>query len=83
VLPNTVRVPFGNQLEAASALALSPDRCPLAVGGDGGGLQLWDMPTAQPIGSLLTTPGEAVYTLAFAPDGTTPYAGSPHVPVQR
>jgi hypothetical protein len=28
-------------------------------------------------------PGEAVYTLAFATDGTTLYAGSAHVPVQR
>ncbi|MCX5055712.1 hypothetical protein OG895_19875 [Streptomyces sp. NBC_00201] len=69
--------------EAVTALAFSPDGRTLAVGGDGGGLQLWDVPTGQPLGGLLTTPGEAVYTLAFGPDGTTLYAGSAHVPLQR
>ena len=41
------------------------------------------MPTGQRIGGLLTTPGDAVYTLAFDARGTTLYAGSAHVPLQR
>ncbi|MGC0397910.1 WD40 repeat protein [Streptomyces sp. SAI-126] len=82
-LPSTFRPAGGPRLEAVSALAFSPDGHTLAVGGDSGGLQLWDVPTGQPIGGLLTTPGDAVHTLAFSPDGTTLYAGSAHVPLQR
>ncbi|MCX5058927.1 hypothetical protein OG895_02855 [Streptomyces sp. NBC_00201] len=83
MLPSTFQPPLDGCLEAVTALAFSPDGRTLAVGGDNGGLQLWDVPTGQPIGGLLTTPGEAVYTLAFGPDGTTLYAGSAHVPLQR
>ncbi|MFE2066016.1 WD40 repeat domain-containing protein [Streptomyces sp. NPDC059467] len=66
-----------------TALAFSPDGRTLAVGGAAGSLQLWDVATQQPLGGLLTTPGEAVDSLAFGPDGTTVYAGSAHVPLQR
>ncbi|WP_060893419.1 hypothetical protein [Streptomyces europaeiscabiei] len=85
VLPNVFPPPLDGrpEVEGVSALAFSPDARTLAVGGDNGGLQLWDVPSGQPIGGLLTTPGEAVYTLAFGPDGTTLYAGSAHVPLQR
>jgi hypothetical protein len=75
--------PLEGRLQTVTALAFSPDGRPLAVGGDNGGLQLWDMPTGEPIGGLLTTPGEAVNTFVFDPDGTTPYAGSAPVPLQR
>lgn len=41
------------------------------------------MATQQPLSSApLTTPGEAITSLAFSPDGTTGYAGSAHVPLQ-
>lgn len=35
------------------------------------------------LGGPLTTPGERIESLAFAADGGTLYAGSPHVPLQR
>ncbi|SEC32130.1 Anaphase-promoting complex subunit 4 WD40 domain-containing protein [Streptomyces sp. 3213] len=82
-LPNTFQPRIGSRLEAVSALAFSPDGRTLAVGGTNGGLQLWDVPTGQRIGGLLTTPGDAVYTLAFDARGTTLYAGSAHIPLQR
>ncbi|GAA0288274.1 WD40 repeat domain-containing protein [Streptomyces turgidiscabies] len=69
--------------EGVGALAVSPDRRTLAVAGDQGTLQLWDIPTSQPLGGTLTTPGDAITTLAFAPDSATLYAGSAHVPLQR
>ena len=75
---------FGTAPEGVSAVAFSPDGRTLAVGGDGGSLQLWDVATQQPLSSApLTTPGEAITSLAFSPDGTTVYAGSAHVPLQR
>ncbi|WP_405842131.1 hypothetical protein [Streptomyces sp. NBC_01518] len=41
------------------------------------------MATQQPLSSApLTTPGEAITSVAFSPDGTTVYAGSAHVPLQ-
>ncbi|KUL33529.1 hypothetical protein [Streptomyces regalis] len=69
--------------EAVSALAVSPDGRTLAVGGEAGSLQLWDIATQQPLGDPLTTPGEAIDTVAFAADSGTVYAGSAHVPLQR
>ncbi|WOX11108.1 helix-turn-helix domain-containing protein [Streptomyces sp. N50] len=76
--------PTGTTPEGVSAVAFSPDGRTLAVGGDGGSLQLWDVATQQPLSSApLTTPGEAITSLAFSPDGTTVYAGSAHVPLQR
>ncbi|MDX3751976.1 hypothetical protein [Streptomyces sp. AK08-02] len=69
--------------EGVGALAVSPDRRTLAVAGDQGTLQLWDIATSQPLGGALTTPGDAITTLAFAPDSATLYAGSAHVPLQR
>ncbi|MFD5478655.1 nSTAND1 domain-containing NTPase [Streptomyces hawaiiensis] len=69
--------------EAVSALAVSPDGRTMAVGGEAGSLQLWDVATQQPLGGLLTTPGEAIDTVAFAADSSVLYAGSAHVPLQR
>jgi WD40 repeat protein len=84
VLRNVFPTPTGALPEAVAAVAFSPDGRTLAVGGDGGSLQLWDVATQQPLSSgPLTTPGEAITSLAFGPDGTTLYAGSAHVPLQR
>ncbi|MCD9879749.1 WD40 repeat domain-containing protein [Streptomyces guryensis] len=74
---------FGDSSEAISALAVSPDGRTLAVGGEAGSLQLWDIATQQPLGAPVTTPGEAIDTLAFSADSDTVYAGSAHVPLQR
>ncbi|NUR03897.1 MAG: helix-turn-helix domain-containing protein [Streptomyces sp.] len=74
---------FGDTSEAVTALAISPDGTTLAVGGESGSLQLWDIATQQPLGSPLTTSGEQVDTVAFSADGRTVYAGSAHVPLQR
>ncbi|WP_405724416.1 AAA family ATPase [Streptomyces sp. NBC_00028] len=74
---------FGDTSEAVSALAVSPDGTTLAVGGEAGSLQLWDIATQQPLGSELTTSGEKIGTVAFSADGGTLYAGSVHVPLQR
>ncbi|MEU5048016.1 WD40 repeat domain-containing protein [Streptomyces griseorubiginosus] len=69
--------------EAVSALAVSPDGRTLAAGGEAGSLQLWDITTQQPLGGLLSTPGDPIDTVAFGPDSGTVYAGSAHVPLQR
>ncbi|MFI8531379.1 WD40 repeat domain-containing protein [Streptomyces aquilus] len=69
--------------EAVSALAVSPDGRTLAVGGEAGSLQLWDIATQRPLGGLLSTPGDPIDTVAFGPDSGTVYAGSAHVPLQR
>ncbi|MGY1499408.1 nSTAND1 domain-containing NTPase [Streptomyces sp. QTS52] len=85
ILRNVFPAPLGAEAEAeaVSALAVSPDGATLAVGGDAGALQLWDIATQQPLGGPLTTPGEPVDTLAFSPDSGTLFAGSAHVPLQR
>ncbi|MDO0934774.1 hypothetical protein QQY66_24970 [Streptomyces sp. DG2A-72] len=69
--------------EAVSALAVSADGRTLAVGGEAGSLQLWDIATHQPLGGPLTTPGDGIDTVAFDADSGTLYAGSAHVPLQR
>ncbi|WP_328837907.1 hypothetical protein [Streptomyces europaeiscabiei] len=79
-LVNTIT---GDTSEAVIALALSPDGGTLAVGGEAGSLQLWDVATQQPLGRPLTTPGEPIDTVAFGADSGTVYAGSAHVPLQR
>ncbi|MFI7408384.1 hypothetical protein ACIBU0_06920 [Streptomyces sp. NPDC049627] len=82
--PDDDSVPVSDDTsEAVTALAISPDGRTLAVGGDAGSLQLWDLATQQPLGGPLTTPGEAIDTVAFAADSGTVYAGSAHVPLQR
>ncbi|WP_416071327.1 WD40 repeat domain-containing protein [Streptomyces sp. ME02-8801-2C] len=83
VLRNVFPAVHGTTPEAVSALAVSPDGRILAVGGDAGSLQLWDVVAQQPLGGPLTTAGEHLDSLAFGPDGTTLYAGSTHVPLQR
>jgi WD40 repeat protein len=83
VLRNVFPGLLGTAPEGVSAVAFSPDGQTLAVGGDGGSLQLWDVATRQPLGSSLTTPGEAIEDLAFASDSTAVYVGSAHVPLQR
>ncbi|MBE8471341.1 nSTAND1 domain-containing NTPase [Streptomyces justiciae] len=83
ILRNVFPAPGGDTPEAVTALAISPDGGTLAVGGDAGSVQLWDVASRQPLGGLLTTPGERIESLAFAADGGTLYAGSAHVPLQR
>ena len=83
VLRNVFPARPGDSPEGVHALALSPDGRTLAVGGDAGSLQLWDTATRQPLGDLLTTPGDSIDTLAFSADNNTLYAGSVHVPLQR
>ena len=75
--------PANGSAEGITALAFSPDGTTLAVGGDAGTVQLWDIATQQPLDPPLPTPGESVDTLAFSPDSTTLYAGGKHVPLQR
>ncbi|WP_372497392.1 WD40 repeat domain-containing protein [Streptomyces muensis] len=75
--------PSSDSAEAITALAFSPDGGTLAVGGDSGTVQLWDIATQQPLGPSLRTPGGSVDTLAFSPDSTTLYAGGARVPLQR
>lgn len=74
---------FGDTSEAVVALAVSPDGKTLAVGGEAGSLQLWDIATQQPLGGPLATSGEAIETVSFSRDSGTVYAGSAHVPLQR
>lgn len=65
-----------------SALAFSRDGRTLAVAGDEGTLQLWDVPSRRRIGSTLVTPGDTVRALAFGPGGGTLYAAGDHAPLQ-
>jgi WD40 repeat protein len=75
--------PASGSGESITALAFSPDGGTLAVGGDAGTLQLWDIATQQPLGPPLPTPGGSIDTLAFSPDSTLLYAGGKRVPLQR
>lgn len=83
VLRNAFPAHPGENAEQIGAVALSPDGRTLAVGGDAGTLQLWDTESQQPLGTPLTTAGDAVESLSFSPDGTTVYVAGAHVPLQR
>ncbi|PIM69169.1 hypothetical protein CTU88_29670 [Streptomyces sp. JV178] len=86
ILRNVFRAPLdpsSDSAESITALAFSPDGKTLAVGGDQGTLQLWDIATQQPLGPPLPTPGGSVETVAFSPDSTLLYAGGKYVPLQR
>ncbi|NEB03452.1 helix-turn-helix domain-containing protein [Streptomyces sp. SID13726] len=66
-----------------TALAFSPDGRTLAAGYDSGAVRLLDVATRQPLGGSLSTPGDAIRSLAFGTDGGSVYAGSARVPLQR
>jgi WD40 repeat protein len=66
---------------AVSALAFSPDNRTLAVGGDDGTLQLWDVPTGQRLGSTMTTANEPIFSVGFDADGRTLRTSGWYVPL--
>ncbi|GHC83950.1 nSTAND1 domain-containing NTPase [Streptomyces flavofungini] len=66
-----------------TALAFSHDNTTLAVATHSGAIQLWDVPSSQPLGSPLPAPGDAITSLAFSADGKTLFAGGSHVPLQK
>ncbi|UUU23082.1 nSTAND1 domain-containing NTPase [Streptomyces sp. DSM 40750] len=68
--------------EPVSALAFSPDGKTLAVGGASGTLRLWDVASAQPLGSPLPTSGDGILDLAFSRDGASLLASGAHVPLR-
>lgn len=51
------------------SVAVSPDGTLVAVGYPDGTVQLWDVATRQPVREPLVAHGEAVYRVAFSPDG--------------
>src|SRR5207248_2984115 len=65
------------------ALAFSHDGSTLAVGGDQGTLQLWDVASNQRLGSPFPTRGDIIQSLAFSPSDDTVYAAGSHVPLQK
>ncbi|GGO99147.1 hypothetical protein [Wenjunlia tyrosinilytica] len=42
-----------------------------------------DLVSNQPLGAPLTTPGGAILSPAFSPDGNTVYAAGEHLPLQK
>jgi WD40 repeat protein len=82
VVPAPSAVPGCADCSRVTALAFSPDSLTLAVGHGSGSLRLWDVGTRQPLGGSLSTPGDAIRSLAFSADGGHVHASSGHVPVQ-
>ncbi|WP_445684446.1 WD40 repeat domain-containing protein [Streptomyces reticuli] len=66
-----------------SALAFSRDGGTLAVGGDAGTVQLWDVASSRLLGSTLPASGDQSLALAFGQDEDTLYAAGVNVPVTR
>ncbi|GLF99909.1 nSTAND1 domain-containing NTPase [Streptomyces yaizuensis] len=66
-----------------TALAFSSDGTMLAVADETGSLQLWHVPSSQPLGSPLPTPGDPVLSLAFGADGNTLYTVGRHTGLQE
>ncbi len=58
------------------AVAISPNGKILASAGDENIIQLWDLPTGQPLGPPLVGHEEQVWSLAFSPDGNILASGS-------
>ncbi|WP_217208065.1 hypothetical protein [Streptomyces sp. AC550_RSS872] len=48
-----------------------------------GPVAFWDIPSSQPLGSMLPTPGGPLFALAFSPGGDTLYASAKHMPLQK
>ncbi len=82
-LPSTLSRATRGEPEGATALAFSPDGTTLAIAGNQGTLQLWDVTSQQPLGPALPTPGDGILALAFSPDGGTLYVAGEHVPWQK
>ncbi|MFJ2608742.1 helix-turn-helix domain-containing protein [Streptomyces sp. NPDC087425] len=83
VIPPTAATPGCTACSEVTALGFSPDGLTLAVGYGSGALRLWDVGAQQPLGDSLSTPGDAIRSVAFSNDGASLYAGSGHVPIQH
>jgi WD40 repeat protein len=71
----------GDGSETISSLVFSHDGSTLAVGGDEGTLQLWDVASSRRLGLPLPTSGDAVQSVAFGPGDDTLYVAAAHLPV--
>jgi len=62
--------PIASYLRAGDLVAFSPDGHTLASV-DAGKIIIWDVATRKPVGRALPGHGDAVFSLAFSPDGRT------------